>query len=63
MHAGAVSLRALASSVSSAINRRLWAGDHYVTQLNPNGSTTDFVDYDSNLIALAHGVRLHGLSF
>jgi hypothetical protein len=53
---GAVSLRALASSVSSAINRRLWAGDHYVTQLNPNGSTTDFVDYDSNLIALAHGV-------
>jgi len=31
-------------------------GDHYVTQLNPDGSTRDFIDYDANLIALAHGI-------
>ncbi len=30
--------------------------DHFVTQLNPDGTTRDFVDYDSNLIACAFGV-------
>lgn len=28
-------------------------GDHFVTQLNPDGTTRDFVDYDSNLLAAA----------
>jgi hypothetical protein len=46
---------------------RLWSADddHYITQLNPDGSTRDFVDYDSNLIACAFGVagveRCHAL--
>ncbi len=40
---------------------RLWAnasagGDHYVTQLDPNGTVRDFIDYDANLIACATGV-------
>ena len=26
------------------------------TVLNPDGSTRDFVDYDANLIAVAHGI-------
>ena len=39
----------------------MWASeaagaDHLVTQLNLDGSTRDFVDYDANLIAVAHGV-------
>ena len=40
------------------INTHLWSAedDHYVTQLNPDGSIRDFVDYDSNLLAIAIGV-------
>lgn len=65
---GARALRMLADSVAAAVNRWLWspgadaaaaaprAGDHYVTQVNPDGSTRDFVDYDANFIALAYGV-------
>ena len=32
---------------------QLWDGDHFVTQLNPDGTTRDFVDYDANLLATA----------
>ena len=97
---GAASLRTLAGRVSDAVNALLWASDaagadHYITQLNPDGTTRDFVDvrrgearssraaprplrmasqltplltdgprdfgshplqYDANLIAVAHGV-------
>jgi hypothetical protein len=57
---GAASLRSLADEVAAAVDRHLWdaAGgdDHFVTQLNPDGSVRDFVDYDANFIALAHGV-------
>jgi len=56
---GATHLRTVASSVAQAVDAMLFSnetGDHYVTQLNPDGSTRDFVDYDANLIALAHGV-------
>lgn len=48
--------------VTEAMNNKLWADvsagdDHYITQLNKeDGSTRDFVDYDSNLIAVAHGI-------
>lgn len=54
-------LAAKASRMVGAMNRALWApasegGDHFVTQLNPDGTYRDFVDYDANLIALAHGV-------
>jgi len=48
---GAASLRTLAGRVSDAAG-----ADHYITQLNPDGTTRDFVDYDANLIAVAHGV-------
>jgi hypothetical protein len=58
---GATALRSKADLVSSAVNDKLWAmqaagSDHYITQLNPDGTTRDFVDYDANLIAVAHGV-------
>lgn len=44
------------------MNANLWAveeagGDHFITQLNKeDGSTRDFIDYDANLIAIAHGI-------
>jgi len=56
---GAVHLRNIATMVAEATDAMLWnkeADDHYFTQLNPDGSTRDFVDYDANLIALAHGL-------
>lgn len=49
----------LANKIASSVNKYLWApsGDHLVTQLNADKTTTrDFVDYDSNLIAVAFGV-------
>jgi hypothetical protein len=56
----ATKFRSIAKSISNAINERLWnseENDHFVTQLNTDLITTrDFVDYDSNLIALAFGV-------
>jgi hypothetical protein len=48
--------RGLARDVTAGMNERLWSGDHYVTQLNPDGSTRDLVDYDSNVLAVAFGV-------
>jgi len=60
---GAAYLRNLASTISSAIDAHLWSTsdsmgqDHYITQLNADKVTTrDFVDYDSNTIALAFGI-------
>jgi hypothetical protein len=46
----------LADRIAAAMNTHLWSDDHYVTQMNPDGSTRDFIDYDSNLIATAAGV-------
>jgi hypothetical protein len=46
----------MADHIVAGMNAHLWAGDHYVTQLNPDGSTRDLVDYDSNLLAVAYGV-------
>jgi hypothetical protein len=48
--------RAMAADVAQGMNEHLWAGDHYITQLNPDGTTRDFVDYDANLLAVAFGV-------
>ena len=45
----------MADNIAAAINARLWdatSNDHYITQLNPDNSTRDFVDYDSNLLAV-----------
>jgi len=47
---------ALAGAIAAAMNARLWAGDHYITQINPDGSVRDFVDYDTNLLAVAFGI-------
>jgi len=47
---------AVARSIAAAMNARLWAGDHYITQMNPDGSVRDFVDYDANLLAVAFGI-------
>ena len=58
---GADTLRALAARIATAVEQKLWAGvaqggDHFITQLNPDGSTRDLVDYDANFIALAMGI-------
>jgi hypothetical protein len=69
-HEFSVLLRSLSSRVSAAMNTLLWSngnkmkganstdtsGDHFITQLNYDNTTRDFVDYDSNLIAVAFGV-------
>jgi hypothetical protein len=52
----AAARRAMAADIAEGMNEHLWAGDHYITQLNPDGSTRDFVDYDANLLAVAFGV-------
>jgi len=54
---GAKRLRNLASNFEKSVNEYLWADDHYVTQWNyPENVTRDFIDYDANLIATAHGI-------
>ena len=55
---GAKKLRDISTSIAAAMNSALLANtsDHYITQRNPDGSIRDFVDYDANLISLAHGV-------
>jgi hypothetical protein len=52
----AASHKTMAGNIVAGINAHLWAGDHYITQLNPDGSTRDFVDYDANLLAVAFGI-------
>lgn len=55
----ALSLRKMSDTISQAMNKYLWdedSNDHFITQLNQDGSTRDFIDYDSNLIAVAFGV-------
>lgn len=52
-------LQAIAAGIAAAMDAKLWdtaSDDHYVTQLNPDGTTVDMVDYDSNLLAIAWGV-------
>eukprot|EP00961_Rhodomonas_salina_P006606 89665-Rhodomonas_salina.1 len=49
-------LRDQAMRVQTAMNERLWAGDHYITSVDARGETQDFVDYDSNLMAAAFGI-------
>lgn len=53
-------LRRLADKITTSMNDLLWdptSNDHYITQLNADLTTTrDFVDYDSNLLAVAFGV-------
>ena len=53
---GAAALLALADDIKDKMNLHLWKGDHYVTQMNLDGTTRDFVDYDANLIAVAAGI-------
>ena len=56
---GAAKARAVASTLANNINSKLWdhaSNDHYITQLNPDNSTEDFLDIDSNLMAVAFGV-------
>ena len=61
----AAHLEQQAEQVSAAMNEKLWAaadagGDHFITQLNTDGTTRDFVDYDANVIAVANGVADEG---
>jgi hypothetical protein len=53
-------LHRLADKITVSMNSLLWdlaSNDHYITQLNADLKTTrDFIDYDSNLLAVAFGV-------
>ena len=56
---GAAKASAVAATLKASINVQLWdnsSADHYVTQLNPDGSVADFLDIDGNLIAVALGI-------
>jgi hypothetical protein len=45
-----------AQAIDHAMNEMMWDGvDHFVTSVSREGSISDFVDYDSNLMALAFG--------
>lgn len=52
-------LRALATTISTNIRAQLFnlqTNDHFITQLNPDGTTRDFIDYDANLMTVAFGI-------
>jgi hypothetical protein len=52
-------LRTLSDTVAAAIRAQLFdtqLSDHFITQLNPDGSIRDFVDYDANLMTVAFGI-------
>merc|ERR1740117_2297998 len=56
---GAAKASAVAATLKVSINAQLWdnsTADHYVTQLNPDGSVSDSLDIDGNLIAVALGI-------
>ena len=51
----------IAANISSAVNTYLWADaengdDHYITQLNRDGTTADYIDYAANTMAIWQGV-------
>jgi len=46
----------MAENIKNAMNMHLWNVDHYITQINPDKTTRDFVDYDSQVMAVAFGV-------
>jgi hypothetical protein len=46
----------LAEKIAEGINKYLWNEDHYITQMNPDGTIRDFVDYDSNFLAVAFNI-------
>jgi hypothetical protein len=52
-------LREISDNVIENMNQYLWDesdNDHYITQLNMDGTTRDFIDYDANLLAVAFDV-------
>eukprot|EP01006_Ploeotia_vitrea_P065076 TRINITY_DN89970_c0_g1_i1.p1 TRINITY_DN89970_c0_g1~~TRINITY_DN89970_c0_g1_i1.p1 ORF type:complete len:342 (+),score=28.11 TRINITY_DN89970_c0_g1_i1:45-1028(+) len=46
----------MAQNIRAAMNKHLWKEDHYVTMMLRNGSHRDWVDYDSNLLAVGIGI-------
>jgi hypothetical protein len=53
-------LLSTAGKISAAVNEHLWSKDdgedHYITQLNHDGTTADYVDYAANTMAIFTGV-------
>lgn len=51
-------LRSVSRRIIKGINKNLWSSenDHYFTQLNPDGTSRDFIDYDSNLLMVAFDI-------
>eukprot|EP01034_Spumella_vulgaris_P026916 gene26916-33564_t len=58
LHLLSSTLLSVADRIVTAVNKHLWieGSDHYLTQLNLDGTSRDFVDYDSNLIAVAYDI-------
>jgi hypothetical protein len=48
--------RQMSSNITQGMNRWLWLDDHYITQINDDMSTRDFIDYDANFLAVAFGI-------
>ncbi|CAM9096417.1 unnamed protein product, partial [Ectocarpus fasciculatus] len=51
-------LRHISETIANTMATELWdaeSNDHFITQLDPSGDKRDFVDYDSNLLAVAFG--------
>jgi hypothetical protein len=44
-------------SIKQGMNKWLWSDDHYITQMNDDKSTRDFVDYDANLLSVAFDLQ------
>jgi hypothetical protein len=49
--------RDLSSNIKQGLNKWLWSTDHYMTQINDDHTTRDFVDYDANLLAVAFDLQ------
>jgi hypothetical protein len=43
----------MATEIGAGLNDHLWSEDHFVTQLNPDGTTRDFVVRASTHICIA----------
>uniref|UniRef100_A0A7S0EXJ9 Alpha-L-rhamnosidase n=1 Tax=Hanusia phi TaxID=3032 RepID=A0A7S0EXJ9_9CRYP len=46
-------LRTISATIKKSFNQRLWRDDHVATSIDREGNFVDFVDYDSNLMAIA----------
>jgi hypothetical protein len=53
----AIKYRDMSKNITQGMNKWLWSNDHYITQINDDKSTRDFIDYDANLLAVAFNLQ------